>query len=126
MPATEPVKGAAELNRAFALAGTRFLKLKRTHFRSLAQPVERRSEITARTVGVERIWSQMRSGATPGTAYVASEARGTRIVSRKRPKFVGYMQRRVFAPAVDASRSEVTRQYKVLVDRLIRFWERGG
>lgn len=126
MPATEPVKGASELNRAFALAGTRFLKEKRTHFRSLAQPVERRSEITARAVGVERIWSQMRSGATPATAYVASEARGTRIVSRKRPNFVLFMDRRVFGPAVEASRNEVTGRYQELVDRLTRFWERGS
>lgn len=114
------------MNRAFALAGTRFLKLKRTHFRSLAQPVEVRSEVTARAVGVERIWAQMRSGATPTTAYVASEGRGTRIVSRRRPKFVPYMHRRVFGPAVDASRAEVTGKYRELVDRLIRFWERGG
>lgn len=125
MPATEPVRGAAELNRAFALAGTRFLKSKRTHFRALAQPVERRAEVRALSLGVGRVWSQMRSGATPATAYIASEARGTRIVVRKRPNFVGFMDRRVFGPSVDASRAEVTGKYQELVDRLIRAWERG-
>jgi hypothetical protein len=122
------VRGLTELNRAFVLAGTKLHKNKNQILRHYARPVERTAETLAMTQ-IDRMtlpWAQMRIGSTPEFVYVAPQQRGTRILSRKRPKFGRLLMRRAMEPALEANREQIARGLDELLARLEREWGTGG
>lgn len=120
--ANDVIFGADELRRAFLEAGTSFNREMRDRIAGYAQPVELDAEALAAGqishIGVQ--WSQMRRGTAPAMVYVAPQKRGTKIVSRKRPKFAPLLMRKAMLPALDRNRAQIVSKVDALLARMER------
>lgn len=118
----EPVVGAEELRIAFSAAGTSLNSELRRRIASYAEPVRTDAEAFALaripTVGVP--WSRMRKGTAPALVYVAPVQRGTRIRSRRRPRFGTLLMERAMVPALERNRQSITEKIDGLVARMER------
>ena len=118
----EPVFGAEELRRAFLEAGTSFNREMRGRIAGYAEPVRADAEVMAlseiRNLGVK--WSRMRKGTAPAIVYVAPVQRGTRILSRKRPKLAPLLMERAMVPALDRNRTQIVGKVDALLGRMER------
>ena len=121
----EPVKGVDALNRAFAAAGADMQRDLKTRLAGYAEPVRRDAENLALGIDAGVQWSRMRKGATRTLVYVAPVARGTRLVSRKRPKFARRLLSRAMEPALEANRSAIEAKIDAFLLRLERKFNRG-
>lgn len=122
----EPLIGAEDLRRAFIAAGATFNAEMRSRIRYFAQPVANDAEVLAQA-SISRVgipWSQMRTGATGGkgvpSVYVAPVQRGTRIVSRKRPKFARLLLSKSMEPALERNRTRILANVDTLLARMER------
>lgn len=125
MPEFRPVRGARELDRAFALAKGEMRKQLPIMLRSTGRPVERAAEVNANTIGAGVPWSQMRIGSTRHSVYVAPERRGSKIPARKRPRFAVRLMSRAMIPALDSTRAEVGKSFDDLLALIERRFARG-
>lgn len=121
----QPVRGVETLNRAFTQASSRMLKDLPRVLAATATPIELTAEALGTSIGAGREWSQMRKGAGRTLVYVAPQQRGTRVPSRKRPKFALRLLRRAMVPALDANREQVGRSIDELVARIASQFNRG-
>ena len=121
----EPVKGIDALNRAFATAGADMQRELKTRLAGYAEPVRRDAEVLAMGIEAGVTWSRMRKGASRTMVYVAPVARGTRLVSRKRPNFARRLLGRAMEPALEANRHEIEAKVDAFLLRLERKFNRG-
>ena len=119
-----PVKGVEALNKAFALADADMRKGLPAVLKGLAEPIRTGAERRALAQGVGPEWSQMRVGTTRRCLYIAPVERGTRVQTKRRPKFARYLRTRAMEPALDANRQEVAGVEKLL-ERIERQFNRG-
>lgn len=114
--------GADELRRAFLDAGTSFNREMRDRIAGYAQPVETDAEALAvgRISHIGSQWWEMRRGTAPGMVYVAPQRRGTRVASRKRPKFAPLLMRKAMLPALDRNRTQIVSKVDALLARMER------
>ena len=122
--ASGPVRGVDDVNKAFQYASASMRKELPLFLRGAARPVERGAEVAAAEIGAGAEWSQMRIGGTRNV-YMAPQARSTRILSRKRPKFGPRLLNRAMIPALNANRERVGKSVDELVARIVRRFNRG-
>jgi hypothetical protein len=122
----EPVRGVAELNRAFALAGADVRKEIKTRLRFYAQPVAEDAALLGVAIGAGAEWSQTRTGATSRMGYVAPVQRGTPIPARKRPQFARRLLTRAYIPALNKNRTAIGNKFDAFLARVTRNFGRGG
>lgn len=120
------VRGLAELQRAFKLAGPVANKALRADLRSIAEPIRSDAEVLARET-IPRIgtpWSRMRTGVTRVAVYVAPRRRGTRRRNdpRSRPKFATLMEQRAMKPALDRNKADLESRVEATFDVLAARW----
>lgn len=121
----QPVKGIDALNRAFALADTTMRKQLPSVLKLHAEPVRLDAQRNALNIGTGFPWSRMRIGVTRGSVYVAPVQRGTRLFTRKRPRFDTRLRTRAMEPALDANRAKIEKSVDELVARIERQFNRG-
>ena len=121
----EPVKGIADLDRAFQRAGDTLHHEIKDRLRYYAQPVSRTAESLSLTAGVSREWSQMRVGVTRRLVYVAPMQRGTKVLNRKRRNFARFLLSRALEPALNRHRHQIEDQFDDLLARIERRFNRG-
>lgn len=121
----EPVKGIAELDRAFQRAGAGLHDDIKDRLRYFAAPVKRDAELLSAGAGVGIDWSRMRVGAGRRLVYVAPVQRGTNIPSRKRRNFARYLLSRAMEPALNRNRRQIEAQFDELLARIERRFNRG-
>lgn len=119
-----PVIGAEELRRAFVSAGTSFNADMKLMLRGVARPVAADAETLA-FARIRRMtvpWAQMRVGSAAQSVYVAPVQRGSRIRSRRRPRFGTLMLTRAMEPALEANRQRILNEVDVLLKRQERLF----
>lgn len=124
------LEGLAGLNRAFKLVEASAQTELHLSLIAAATPV--RTTATALAISeIPRLplaersltWSQMRIGQTLREVYVAPVNRGTRILSRKRPKFASLMLERAMVPALDQNRAQIIAHIELMLQHLGKKWE---
>lgn len=123
--ATIRVKGLAELDAAFRIAGSTLQKTYRADLRKIGEPIRADAERLARS-NISRIgsaWSEMRVGVTSRLVYVAPKRRG-RNPRLKRPNLAGLLMGRAMEPALEQNVTGVETEIGHLLDIMGRTWER--
>ncbi len=123
------VEGLAQLQTAFARAGTGIDKDLNEALKSSAEPVA--SDAHSRATGLLHVsavdWSAMRVGITRHTVYVAPVEKGRRSRAepkRRRPKVKPRLLHGALEPALEANRPRVRQQVKDAVRDMGRAWGR--
>lgn len=120
-----PVRGVDELNKAFGFASKQLRRDLPSVLKAKVRPIEQGAEVNAQAIGAGVQWSQMRTAATRHGVYIAPQQRGTRIASRKRPKFGPRLLNRAMIPALERNRSTVGKAIDDLVALIVRKANRG-
>lgn len=129
---TVRVQGLRELQAAFRAADKRLLKELRESLSTVAEPVRADAERLA-TQEITRIgipWSQMRTGFTTVSVYVAPVARG-RLSRRNpqryaRPNLAGLLFKKALEPALERNVNVVTNRLERVLDDVGRTWEQAA
>lgn len=122
------VKGLAELEKAFKLAGPASNRELRKALRMVAEPVRRDAEALARA-NIRRIgvpWSQMRAGVTQKMIYVAPKQRGVKSRTDRRfrrPNLFDLLMGRSLEPALDRNIGLVEASVEEALAVVGREWE---
>lgn len=122
------VSNLDEVVRAFEEAGQQFSLERQRQMEVIAgQPVAKGARTLApiRIPTVTQPWSQFRTGVSGDVVWVGAVERGTRIRSRKRPKFAELLITRAMIPALDMNRERIVRAFDDLLERMEAKFNRG-
>lgn len=128
---TIAVKGLADIDRAFRLAGRNAQKRLRKELQAVAEPVRAEAEklagATITNLHPGDPWTRMRSVARRNTVYVAPVERGRgskRESRRRRPNLARLLLDRAMDPALEAHVGDTERRLDGLLATISSDWER--
>ncbi len=124
------VNGLRELQAALSKASKESRVGVRSALRDVAEPVRRDAEVLAlsEVTRMTEPWSEMRTGVTRTSVYVAPKKRGVKgrgAAGSRRPKFGTLLMERAMQPALDKHQAETERRLEDALDKVADHFNRG-